>query len=239
MELLQYLCSHFEKNYKVCVANNGIEGLKKVSEKEPDIIITDIIMPELNGYQFCKQVKNNFNSSHIPVIMLTANHSTDQIIEGLSCGADSYIAKPFDIQHLDATAKALLKNRKKVREKYLGVEKIDLQSERQSSEDIRFVNELKEFILNNITREDLNVEMLSGHFSVSRSQLNRKIKALTNLTPNNYIKMLRLKKAYELIKTKGYRVAEAAYMTGFSDPNYFTLCFTREFGENPSKIVSG
>jgi AraC-like DNA-binding protein len=110
--------------------------------------------------------------------------------------------------------------------------------EKLSKQDIDFVNDLKDFILRNIEEQDLNIESLVKNFAMSRSQLNRKIKALTGMTPNNYIKTLRLKKAYELLKVKGSRVSDVAYQTGFSDPNYFTICFKKEFGENPSKISS-
>jgi len=236
LELLDYLGSHFKNGYKLKKAINGKEGLAVASETEPDIIITDVTMPVMNGQEFCRKLRDNFNTSHIPVIMLTANTEIEQKIEGLSSGADIYVTKPFEIKYLDALVQSLLQNRRRVREKFLGIEPVDDDHKIISGNDIQFFNELKNLILSNITNENLNIDLLSDHFSISRTQLNRKIKALSGLTPNNYIKNIRLRKAYELIKQKGMRVSEAAYQTGFTDPNYFTICFKKEFGENPSTI---
>ncbi|NQU55154.1 MAG: response regulator [Bacteroidetes bacterium] len=235
-ELREYLGSHFNKAYKVYQADNGADGLKLANTKEPDLILTDIQMPVMDGIEFSIKVRENFSLAHTPIIMLTAHDTTEQKIKGLSSGADSYVTKPFEIQYLDAVAKSLLDNRKRAKEKFLGIEPVKGEFEKYSASDIEFINKLKEFIFENITNENLNIELLSKHFNISRTQLNRKIKALTNSTPNNYIRTIRLKKAYELIKVKHVRVSEAAYETGFTDPNYFTFCFKKEFGENPSKI---
>ncbi len=237
-ELLDYLVSHFCKSFKVFHAFDGRQGLELANVKEPDLIITDVQMPVMDGFEFSKKIRENYNLSHTPIIILTANNTTEMKIEGLTSGADSYVTKPFEIQYLDAVAKALLDNRKRAKEKFMGIEPIKEKFEKYSTTDIEFINNLKEFIFENITNENLNIELISKHFSISRTQLNRKIKALTNSTPNNYIRAIRLKKAYELIKSQRVRVAEAAYATGFTDPNYFTFCFKKEFGENPSKINS-
>ncbi|WP_162304382.1 hybrid sensor histidine kinase/response regulator [Maribellus luteus] len=235
-ELRDYLATHFKPRFKVLQASDGTRGYAQAIDNEPDIILTDINMPEVNGHEFCRKLRANFNTSHIPVIMLTANSAIEQKLEGLISGVDVYVTKPFEIDYLDAVIDSLLANRKRVREKLLGIEPLDKVHEKITNADTQFANDLKEFILINITNEGLNIDLLSQHFSISRTQLNRKIKALTGLTPNNYIKTIRLKKAYELIRREGVRVAEAAYLTGFTDPNYFTICFKKEFGENPSKL---
>ncbi len=235
-ELKEYLISHFSNAYKVCHSSTGAGGLKLLEEKEPNLIITDVEMPEMDGFEFSKKVKENFNTSHIPIIMLTAKSSIEQKMEGFAAGADSYVTKPFEIQYLDAIAKSLLANRKKVQERFLGIEPLESNYKNLTTTEITFVNNLREFILKNISNEELNIDLLSKHFSISRTQLNRKIKLLTGYTPNNYIRTTRLKKAYELIKIRGIRVSEAAYLTGFTDPNYFTSCFKKEFGLNPSKL---
>ena len=235
-ELSDYLSEHFKTGYKVIVAQDGQSGFDAAIENEPDIIITDVKMPGMNGHEMCRKLRENFGTSHIPLVMMTANSAIEQKVEGLKSGVDMYVTKPFEIKYLDAVLVTLLKNRKLIREKLLGIGKIDGELEKISEADMRFANDLKEFILNNVANENLNMDLLSQHFSISRTQLNRKIKALTGLTPNNYIKTIRLKKAYELIRKQGVRVAEAAYLTGFTDPNYFTICFKKEFGENPSKI---
>jgi AraC-like DNA-binding protein len=170
--------------------------------------------------------------------MLTANDTTDNQIEGLSTGADAYLTKPFEIKLLDTVLNSVLDNRRKLRTKFMGVEPTENLEETLPQKDIDFILNLKLFIEENMMNQDLNVESIAMHFTVSLAQLHRKIKSLTGSTPNNLIKTIRLKKAYKLIKEEGFRVSEAAYQTGFSDPNYFTTCFKKEFGENPSQVGS-
>jgi signal transduction histidine kinase/DNA-binding response OmpR family regulator/ligand-binding sensor domain-containing protein len=235
-ELREYLAGHFEKHFKVNQANDGADGLQMAKEINPDIILTDVQMPNMNGYEFCKEIRQNFDTSHIPIVMLTANDTTDHHIEGLSTGADAYLTKPFDIKLLDTTLNSILENRKKLRQKFTSHEPQRELDKSLPPKDIEFILELQQFIEENIINQNLNVELISDHFNVSLAQLHRKIKALTGTTPNNMIKSIRLKKAYQLIRHEGYRVSEAAYQTGFNDPNYFTTCFKKEFGENPSQI---
>lgn len=236
VELREYLASHFEKNYKVYTAEDGSVGLNLAREINPNLIITDVQMPNMNGYEFCKELRTNFDTSHIPAIMLTANNTIEQQLEGLSTGADIYLTKPFDIRLLDAQVYSLLENRRKLRTRFHGIETRENLEKNLPPKDVDFVMELKSFIEQNIMNNELGVEMLAEHFSISLAQLHRKIKSLTDSTPNNLIKSIRLKIAYKLISEKGMRVSEAAYQTGFSDPNYFTTCFKKEFGENPSQI---
>ena len=237
LELREYLAGHFEKRYKVYAASDGFAGLKLAKEINPDVILTDVQMPNMNGYEFCKEIRQNFDTSHIPVIMLTANNTIEHQIEGLSTGADAYLTKPFDVNLLDAQVYSLLENRKALRNKFQGIESPENLEKTLPKRDIDFIFELKLFIEENMMQE-LSVEILSEHFAVSPAQLHRKIKSLTGSTPNSLIKSIRLKKAYNLIREEGMRVSEAAYQTGFSDPNYFTTCFKKEFGKNPSQIVT-
>jgi AraC-like DNA-binding protein len=169
--------------------------------------------------------------------MLTANDTVDQHIEGISTGADAYLTKPFEIKLLDAVINSILDNRRALRNKFKGIESLKNLEKSLPQRDIDFILRLNQFIENNIMNQDLNVQLLSNHFAASQTQLNRKIKSLAGLTPNNLIKSIRLRKAYKLIRENGLRVSEAAYQTGFSDPNYFTTCFKKEFGDNPSQIV--
>ncbi|MGC9375582.1 MAG: hybrid sensor histidine kinase/response regulator transcription factor, partial [Bacteroidales bacterium] len=227
-ELREYLVGYFVKNFRVYSAEDGQEGLKLAKEKTPDIIITDILMPNMNGYEFCKAIRNNFDISHIPLVILTCNSDNEQQIEGLSTGADAYITKPFSIDLLDASVNSILENRKKLRNRFLGVGQIDQIKNKLTHRDSEFIDVLKSFIDDNLSNHQLNIETLAEHFAISRTQLNRKIKSLTGQTPNNLIKSIRLKKAYELIKNEGLRVSEASYKVGFTDPNYFTICFSKE-----------
>ncbi|WP_163324751.1 hybrid sensor histidine kinase/response regulator [Draconibacterium mangrovi] len=235
-ELREYLVDFFDKNFKVYSADDGQQGLKLAKEKLPDIIISDILMPNMNGYELCNEIRNNFDTSHIPVVMLTSNSTTEQQIKGLTTGADAYITKPFSIDLLETSVLAILKNRKKLRNRFLGVEQSNGNENKISKRDIEFIDALKLFLDDNLSNQNLNVETIARHFSISRTQLNRKIKSLTGQTPNSLIKSIRLKKAFELIKNEGLMVSEASYMVGFTDPNYFTICFSKEFGKNPSKI---
>jgi signal transduction histidine kinase/DNA-binding response OmpR family regulator len=235
-ELREYLTDHFEERFKVFQARDGVEGLQMAKENNPDMILTDIQMPNMNGYDFCKEIRRNFDTSHIPVVMLTANDTTDNQIEGLSTGADAYLTKPFDIKLLDTVINTLLDNRRKLRAKFIGVEPTENLEDALPQKDIDFVLELNRFIETNMMDQSLNIELISNHFAVSLAQLHRKIKSLTGTTPNNLIKTTRLRKAYKLIREEGFRVSEAAYQTGFNDPNYFTTCFKKEFGENPSQV---
>lgn len=237
-ELRDYLFGHFEKKYKVFTAENGADGLKLSKEINPDLIVTDVQMPVMNGYEFCKELRRNFDTSHIPVVMLTANNTIEQQIEGLSTGADAYITKPFDIKLVDAQIFSLMENRRTLRNRFQGLETPENLEKNLPQKDVDFILELKRFIEENMMNQDLGVELLSEHFAVSLAQLHRKMKSLTGSTPNNLIKSIRLKRAYHLIREGGLRVSEAAYQTGFSDPNYFTICFKKEFGENPSQIAT-
>jgi signal transduction histidine kinase/DNA-binding response OmpR family regulator/ligand-binding sensor domain-containing protein len=234
-ELRDYLAGHFEKDYKVYQAEDGFSGLLLAKEVNPDIILTDILMPNMDGYKFCKEIRQNFDTSHIPVVILTANSAIDHQIEGLSTGADIYLTKPFEIKLLDTVLSSILENRKMLRNKFLGIDSKESPEKSLPQKDIDFMNKLKLFIEENIM--NINIELLAVHFAISTTQLNRKIKALTGSTPNNLIKSIRLRKAFKLIHEEGYRVSEAAYQTGFTDPNYFTTCFRKEFGKNPSKII--
>jgi len=235
-ELRGYLAGHFEGNYTVYQAEDGQKGLQTANEINPDLILTDVQMPNMNGYEFCNEIRQNFDTSHIPVIMLTANSALEQQIEGLSTGADAYVTKPFDMELLDTVLHSVLENRKKLRYKLLGVETAFDNEHLIPQKDIDFIAELKTYIEKNMVNPDLSIDMIADHFALSRTQLNRKIKSLIGSTPNNLIKTIRLRKAYELIRQKDARVSEVAYLTGFSDPNYFTTCFKKEFGENPSQI---
>ncbi len=235
-ELREYLATHFEKKYKVSQAEDGMMGFETAKDINPDVILTDVQMPNMNGYDFCKAIRGQFDTSHIPLIMLTANSDVDQHIEGLATGADAYVTKPFDINLIDSVLNSVLENRRKLRLKFMGIDANQENEKLITSRDHDFIVGLKNYVEKNMALPELNIELISAHFAVSRTQLNHKIKSLMGTTPNNLIKSLRLKRAYHLIRNEGVRVSEAAYLTGFSDPNYFTTCFKKEFGENPSQI---
>lgn len=174
-ELREYLVGHFEKRFKVFTAENGSEGLNLARENSPDIILTDVQMPVMDGYEFCKELRRSFDTSHIPIVMLTANIGVEYQVEGLSTGADVYITKPFDIKLVDAQVNSLLDNRRMLRNKFQGLETSENLEKNLPQKDIEFILGLKRFIKENIMNQDLGVELLSEHFAVSLAQLHRKI----------------------------------------------------------------
>nr|HPR60150.1 ATP-binding protein [Prolixibacteraceae bacterium] len=186
-ELREYLAAHFEKNFQVEAAANGFEGLQKARGNNFDLILTDVQMPKIDGYEFCKELRTDFDTSHIPIVMLTANNTVEQQLEGLSTGADVYLTKPFDIRLLDAQIVSLLERRDLLRKKFNGLDKSENLHKTLPQKDVDFIIELKQLIEENMMSHELNVEFLSVHFSVSLAQLHRKVKSLAGTTPNNLI----------------------------------------------------
>ncbi|MEQ9050474.1 MAG: helix-turn-helix domain-containing protein, partial [Marinoscillum sp.] len=196
----------------------------------------DVMMPKLDGYEFCKKIKSNIDTSHTPVILLTANSSLDKQIKGMSYGADIYITKPFKTEFLLASAVSILENRQKLREKFQGLQKINEPEESITRHDQEFMNKLRDFVNANLTNPDLSIELLAEVMNCSKSSLIRKVKALTGITPMTFLRTYRLNTAYELLTKENLTVSEVSYKTGFSDPNYFATSFKKHFGKNPSQV---
>ncbi|WP_258098614.1 hybrid sensor histidine kinase/response regulator transcription factor [Marinoscillum pacificum] len=235
-ELNAFLVQVFERDFRVETCFNGAEGMELIQKKSPDLIISDVMMPKMDGYEFCKQIKSNLETSHTPVVLLTANSSLDKQIKGMSYGADIYITKPFKTEFLIASVNSVLANRQKLREKFQGLQKFNGQEESITPQDQQFMIKLKDFINNNITNPDLNIELLADEMSCSKSSLTRKVKSLTGITPMAYLKTNRLNMAYEMLAKEKLTVSEVTYKTGFSDPNYFATSFKKQFGKNPSQV---
>ncbi|RPD99976.1 hybrid sensor histidine kinase/response regulator [Aureibaculum marinum] len=234
-ELRMYLKNILETHYNVYLANNGLEGLDLIKDEIPDIVISDVVMPEIDGVTMCKKIKENFETSHIPVILLTAKTLDNQIIEGINSGADDYITKPFNRDILLAKLKSIIKNREKLRltfqnEKILEPSKITV-----TSIDEKLILKLKKLIEKNIQNQQLTLEMLATEIGVSRAQLFRKVKALTGLTPNNFIKAIRLKYAAQLLDNDKFQITEVAFLSGFNEASYFSRCFKENFGCSPKE----
>lgn len=193
-------------------------------------------MPQMDGVTFCRKLKNDLKTSHIPVLMLTAKAQTDDWLAGLDAGADAYINKPFNIKIVRSQLKQLIANRQKLFTKYfqeLSTADLKLNS---SSIDKKFIAKVINYIYQNISDPKLNVENLAEELSLSRSQLYRKIKALTGQTANEFIRKIRLEKAKELLENGEESVSEVGYKVGFSTPSYFTRCFKSEFGKLPTEV---
>lgn len=237
IELNNYLSKCFVDDYSIISALNGLEALKHLENLSPDIIITDIVMPEMDGLTLCQQLKTNTLYSHIPVIMLTAKTDIQHKIEGIEVGADAYIEKPFSIEHLEAQIVNLLENRDKLRQNFINSPLSGLKSFGKNKADGTFLHKTIEIIEFNITNVDFSVDELSQHLNMSRSNLHRKLKGISGLSPNDFIRLIRLKKAVKLMEEGESRINEICFMVGFNSPSYFAKCFQKQFGVLPKEYI--
>ncbi len=233
-----FIRSHFESVYSIYEAKNGQEGLDIATEVIPDVIISDILMPDVDGYEFCKKIKKDDRTSHIPVLLLTALHSKEHEMEGLSCGADDYITKPFDISILQTKIENLLQVRRALKEKYTSQIVLKPSDLTISSPDERFLKKAIEVVEKNIDNADLDIEQFASEVGVSRMQLYRKFDALTNMTVKEFVRSIRLKRASQLLLEKKMTITEIAYAVGFKDLSHFRKCFHREFGMSATEFVN-
>jgi len=222
--------------YNVMEAADGLAGLKVATEQLPDLVITDLMMPRMDGVELCQKLKTDERTSHIPVIMLTAKTSVEDRIEGLETGADDYLTKPFNIKELRVRVKNLIKQRQKLRERFRKELLLEPREIAVTSADERFIRQSLEIIENNMSDQDFSVEQLGADLAMSRMQLFRKIKALTDQSPSEYIRTIRLKRAAQLIKSSYGNLAEITYEVGFNSPSYFAKCFRELYGVTPSEF---
>jgi len=233
-DVRDYIRGSLEPIYKVEEAKEGREGIQKAQENIPDLIISDIIMPEVNGYELCRILKSDIKTSHIPIILLTAKAAEESIIQGLETGADDYITKPFSTKILCARIKNLIDLRRQLqqtlhREMTLQPAKISV-----SKIDTEFLNDLQTVINKNLSDPEFNVEELCKKLVMSRTSLYRKVLALSGETPTEYIRSCRLKRAAQLLKSNFGTVLEVAFEVGFSNSSYFIKCFKEKFHQLPS-----
>lgn len=236
-ELLQYLKAELTKvGYNVFPAVNGLEAYNCVQKNNIDLVITDVMMPELNGFQLCEKLKNEISSCHIPIIMLTAIHDKDYLLEGYRCGADDYVKKPFDLAYIITRIENMLQNRTRFRNKILSV--FDQESALTNGDaDISWLKTATEIIVEKISDPQFSVEMLSSLMNMSRPVLFRRFKAITNESPQHYINQIRLRKAVELLNKKNLNINEVAFECGFGDAKYFSTSFKKHFGKSPSDYI--
>jgi signal transduction histidine kinase/ligand-binding sensor domain-containing protein/DNA-binding response OmpR family regulator len=237
-DVRQFVAGHFGAIYKVLQARNGEEGWNKALENVPDVIISDILMPDVDGYEFCKRIKNDERTSHIPVILLTALHSKEHELKGLATGADDYITKPFDLSVLQVKVENLLSIRESLKEKYIRTVVLEPENVVLSSPDERFLKKALEVVENSISDSDLDIESFAGKVGVSRMQLYRKLHALTNMTVKEFIRSIRLKRAAQLLVQQKMNISEVAYEVGFKDLSHFRKCFRREYGMSAKEYIA-
>jgi len=232
-EFQHLLRKQLTKKYNVLQCKSGMEALIIMDKENIDVVICDIMMPIMNGLEFCKKIKENIKYSHIPVILLTARTNLESKIEGINCGADEYIEKPYSIDYLMARIDNLLENRRKMQEAFKNSPEIAYKSITNSKADEEFLQKLIDIIYENLDEPNLNIDKLAEEMALSRSTLYRKVKNVSELSPNDFILLIRLKKAAEIIRQNQYQINEIAYMVGFSSPNYFSKCFFKQFGVLP------
>ena len=238
-EVRAHVKSLFKNEYIVLEAQNGKEGLEIAKEEVPDVIVSDVMMPVMDGINLCKQLKKGVNTSHIPVILLTARTSHIFQVEGLEHGADDYLTKPFNGQILMLKVQNLIKARKNLQSIYSdkGVVNIEPKKVTLTSSDEKFIADALESIERNMSNQEYNVEEFGRDIGLSRMQLYRKLKAMTGLSANEFIRNIRLKRAAQLLEQNELTISEVAYEVGFTDRQYFRTCFKKQFGVNPSKYV--
>ncbi|WP_019539914.1 hybrid sensor histidine kinase/response regulator transcription factor [Proteiniphilum acetatigenes] len=233
VELLRFEEKFLSSHYHIKTAENGMQALEILREENVSLIVSDIMMPEMDGLELTKRVKLDIEFSHIPVILLTAKVNVESKVQGFETGADAYIDKPFSLEVLMAQIANLLQNREKLRETFLKNPFIGANSIVRTKSDEEFVKKLHAIVQENLDNSEFIVEDISEQFNMSRASFYRKIKGVLDLTPNEYIRVERLKKAAQLLKEKVYKVNEICYMVGFNSPSYFTKCFQQQFGVLP------
>lgn len=216
-------------------AANGKQALQVIEQKAIDLIVSDVMMPEMDGIELCRVIKNNVNYSHIPFMLLTAKSNAEAELEGLESGADAYITKPFKWKHIVAVIKNLLDSRERLRLKFSEQPAMNAEVLTTNTRDKEFMERIMTIIEQRITDSQLSVEELSKELAMSRSNLHKKLKSLSGMGPNELIRLIRLKHAAKLLTTKQHTVAEVAYLSGFSSPSYFTKCFQQQFNVGPKE----
>lgn len=237
-DLRLFLCKQLQNAYIIHQADNGEQALEITKQKDIELIITDVMMPVMDGFELCKALKSNPETNHIPIIILTAKADIDSKIEGTMMGADAYIEKPFSLEYLLALIRNLIDTRVKLKAKFLKNPFTETKLIATNKADELFLDNLNKLINNNIGNQSYSIDDIAKSLSFSRSGFHKKLKAISGLTPNDYIKLIRLRKASELIRAGQYRINEVCYMVGFSSPSYFSKCFQEQFGVSPSDLLN-
>jgi DNA-binding response OmpR family regulator len=236
-EILEFIENELNEKYTILKAINGQAALEILKHEVVQLIISDIMMPVMNGLELCKIIKTNFEYSHIPVILLTAKNTLQSKIEGLETGADAYIDKPFSPEFLLVQIANLLANRAKIKEYFVSSPLVHIKSMAHSKPDEVFLEKVNEAIFNNMEDAELDVEKLAKLMNMSKPTLYRKIKSISDLTPNELINITRLKKAAELLVEGKYKIYEVADMTGYGSQTNFGRNFLKQFGMTPSEYL--
>lgn len=241
-QLRTFISDNLADTFTVLTASNGIDALNMLENKNVDIVISDIMMPDMDGIELCRAIRSNPSISHLPIILLSAKTDIETKVEGLNIGADAYIEKPFSVEQLQAQVTSILDGRRRLRENFIK-SPLDFYTkphieDLQEAENAEFVKKLNELILENLTNPDFNIDGLARMFYMSRSNFHKRVKGVTGKTPNDYIRIVRLSKSAELLATRQYQIVEVCYMVGFNTPSYFSKCFAEHFGKLPKEYIN-
>ena len=243
LELRTFLRQLFSNEYVIYTAGNGMEGLNKASTISPDVIISDVMMPEMDGVDMVIALRKDVSTSHIPIILLTAKTDIDSRLHGLEIGADDYITKPFSASYLKARIANLLQRRKDMQELFTSRLLEEVKPEKQeveehllmTTQDQIFLEKLKGLIDKNMDNSDLLIDDLVKEMAVSRTIFFKKLKALTGLGPNEFVKEMRIKRAAQLLGNRDYNITQISYAVGINGSRYFSKCFKAKYGVTPSE----
>jgi signal transduction histidine kinase/ligand-binding sensor domain-containing protein/DNA-binding response OmpR family regulator len=237
-DVREFIRDSISKDFNIVEAINGEQGLRKAEKYIPDLIISDVMMPKMDGYEMMRRVKQDEKTSHIPVILLTAKSDRDSKLEGLGLGADDYLTKPFDIKELMARIKNLIETRILLQQKFSGGSFVQKIKDKPGLNplDEKFINKILDVIDVHLSEEEFSIEEISEEVGMSRAQIYRKMKALTGKSPSLFLRSFRLNKAKEMIQSKELSISEISYKVGFASPAYFSRCFKDEFGYPPSGL---
>jgi signal transduction histidine kinase/DNA-binding response OmpR family regulator len=236
-DVTTYICSFLKQDYEIITAGNGKEGLELTMKELPDLIISDVMMPEMDGFELCQKLKSDERTSHIPIILLTAKADRNSRIEGLEFGADDYISKPFEARELQVRTKNLIEQRQKLREKFSQSIEIKPGEVTATSLDEQFITRLLDVFEDHVAESDFSTEDFAREVGMSRSNLHRKLQALTNQPTHEFLRTLRLKRAAQLLRKSAGSVTDIAYAVGFNNLSHFTKIFHEHFGQTPSNFA--
>jgi DNA-binding response OmpR family regulator len=236
-EILDFVSDDLSEKYQVLTAKNGIEALEILQKEIIQLVISDVMMPEMNGFDLCEKIKSSLEFSHIPVILLTAKNTLQSKIEGLELGADVYIEKPFSPEFLQVQVTSLIKNRNKIKAYFASSPLIHIKTMAYSKGDEQFLEKLQDIIDRNLNNPNLDVEHLAEQMNMSRPTLYRKIKSISDLTPNELINLTRLKKAGALLNQGVLNIYEISEVVGYNSQTHFGRNFSKQFGMSPSEYI--
>ena len=236
-DMRQFISYILSDNYNLIEAENGEEGFEVAKKHLPDVVISDVMMPKTDGFDLCQLLKTNVATNHIPVILLTAYALDEQKQVGFESGADAYISKPFNVKLLKTRVRKLIENRKKIRESFSNFLLNETKQETLGKVEQQFITDFTQYVENSIANPELNIDEIADALGLSRSNLYRKIKSLTDYSPNELIRTIRVKYAKQLLNSKAKSISEVAYEVGFSSPSYFAKCFKDFYNESPTEYL--